>query len=902
VEESAGFGLEYQFFYMNENYEPPKRFAQWFGWFCADEYYEELQGDLEEAFYENVALVGIRKARQIYRLEVLKMLRPSVIKKLTGQNINSNNIEMIRNYLKIAFRNMLGQKAYSFINIFGLAVGMAATILISLYVQDELSYDRYHEKSDQIYRVSREWLNQDGESSLHLGHVAAPFAPFLKNDFEGVVLNAVRINSGGSPLIVYGDKRFEESNFFFADADVFEVFTWKFRQGDPKTALTEPNTIVITQSIAEKYFGNTDAMGQMLSYNDFGLTQEMKITGVIEDIPHNSHFKVDFIASFHIVELFFGGHEELMRNWGGNNYSTFIVVPEGYNIAELEAQIPAFIDKHLMPNKDGTLVSATNKLHFMPLTDIHLYSHLDSEIEANGDISYVYTYTVIALFILIIACINFMNLSTARSIKRAREVGVRKVMGAYRSSLIQQFITESVLVAFISIVIAIGFVFMVLPGFNHFADKQLSLFGSDPVFLIALLAVVVVIVGLIAGSYPAFYLSSFQPVSVLKGAFKAKSGGFNLRSLLVVFQFFISICLIIGVGIIGNQIDYMKTKNLGFDKENLWVLPSNDQIHNDFKAIKARLLEQPGIAEVTFSSRVPSGRLLDSQGGMAEIDKEMKNISFRIADIHVDHDYLNSLKVKILAGRNFDVNLASDSSEAFILNKSATDGIGWRNPEEAIGKKFNYGGRQGYVVGVVDDFHFESLHQTIAPMVFVITNGRARNVIVKVKSGYEAETLKYLTGQWTYLRPGYEFDYYTISDRFNEQYVAEEKLGLLVRNFSLLAIFIAILGLFGLSSFSIQQRTREIGIRKVMGAPISGLLMLLSRKFTGLVLIGLLLAIPVTYYGMEQWLAGFPYAEQISVWPFVTGGLFALIFAIITVSFEIIKAASANPVDAIRNE
>ncbi|HNP17115.1 MAG TPA: ABC transporter permease [Fulvivirga sp.] len=526
---------------MNKKIGPPQLFTKWFGWFCADEYYEELQGDLEEAFYDNVELYGLRKARQLYRLEVLKMLRPSVIKKLNGQNYNSNNIDMLSNYLKIAIRNMLGQKVYSFINVFGLAVGMTATILISLYVQDELSYDKYHEKSDRIYRVSREWLNQDGESSLHLGHVAAPFGPLLKNDFEGIVLNAVRMNSSGRPLVVHGDKRFEENNFFFADADLFDVFSWKMLKGNRKTALSEPNTIVLSASAAKRYFGDEDPMGQTVTYNDFGLSQELKVTGVMEDTPHNSHFKMDMVASFHMVEMFFGGRENLMKNWGGNNYSTFIVVPEGYNIADLEAQIPGFIDKHLGENMSGAMASTTNRLHFMPLTDIHLHSHLDSEIEANGDIAYVYTYTIIALFILIIACINFMNLSTARSVKRAREVGVRKVMGAYRSSLIRQFITESVLVAFISVLLSVLLVYFLLPGFNNFSGKELTLLGTDPMFLVGLLAAVVIVVGFVAGSYPAFYLSAYQPAVVLKGSNKANNQAFSLRSILVIFQFFISI-------------------------------------------------------------------------------------------------------------------------------------------------------------------------------------------------------------------------------------------------------------------------------------------------------------------------------------------------------------------------
>uniref|UniRef100_UPI00404A293D ABC transporter permease n=1 Tax=Fulvivirga sp. TaxID=1931237 RepID=UPI00404A293D len=890
---------------MTKEDRPPRLFERLFEWFCADDFFEELQGDLEEAYYHNVEVHGTAVARNIYRKEVLLMLRPSVMKKIKGRfkNSNSNNIDMIRNYLKIAVRNILGQKLYSFINIFGLAVGMAATILISLYVQNELSYDKYHDKADRIYRVSREWLNQDGESSLHLGHIAPPFAPLIENDFEGVVEQAVRLMSGYGPLMstADGEKQFEEDNFFFADADVFKVFSWEFIKGKPETALVEPNTLVLSETAAKRYFGDEDPIDKSLTFNNFGLEIEMKITGIIQDAPNNSHFHYNMIASFLTYENVVG-KEQLMQQFGSNNFSTFLLLPKGVSPSEFEAGVPAFIDKHLGQSNDGNAASLTNKLHLMPLTDIHLHSHLDSEIEANGDIKYVYTYIIIALFILLIACINFMNLSTARSMKRAKEVGVRKVMGAFRTSLIRQFITESVLLATVSAILAVGIVVVVMPWFNNFSGKQLSLTTVDPMFFGTLMLGVVLVVGLMAGSYPAFYLSNFTPVKVLKGAKLNSHKKVNLRSVLVIFQFFISICLIIGVGVIGDQIEYMKTKDLGFRKDNMIVLPSNQQIHDNFQMIRDRLMKQPSIEDVTFASRVPSGRLLDSQGGQAEIGGEMVNINFRIADIHVDHSYLKTLDVKFLAGRNFDYNLASDSTEAFILNNAAILGLGYTSPEEAVGKKFNYGGRNGFITGVVDDFHFESLHQSIAPMVFLITQGRARNVIVQFKEGMESEASDYLKGEWETLRPGSTFDYYTISESFNDQYMAEEKLSQLVSYFSWLTIFVAVLGLFGLSSFSIEQNIKEIGIRKVLGASVGSVMYLFTKRFAILVIIGIIIAIPASYYGMTEWLSGFPYATSLKPMTFIVGGISALIFAIITVSYEIIKAAISNPVNSIRNE
>ncbi len=885
-------------------YEPnnrsPKLLTKCFEWFCDDDYYEELQGDLEETFHLNVAKYGLSKARRIYCGEVLLMLRPSVIKKFKTQITHTNNIDMIRNYLKIAVRNILGQKVYSTINILGLAVGMTATILIALYVQNELSYDTYHDKSDRIYRASREWLNANGESSLHLGHLAPPFGPYLASDMEGVLEEVVRINSGYNPMMSYNDKKFEERGFFWAEDNLFNVFSWKLIAGDPKNALKEPNSIILTKTAAEKYYGDEDPMGKSITFNNFGITADFKITGIIEDTPPNSHFKYNMFASFVTLENFFG-RENLMQNWGSNNYSTYILLEKGKHIAELEERIPEFIDKHL-GEIGGKPASTTNKLHFMPLADIHLHSHLDSEIEANGDIKYVYTYTIIAIFILVIACINFMNLSTARSMKRAKEVGMRKVMGAYRSSLIRQFITESTLIATISAIIALGLVLLVLPWFNNFSGKQLSLNSIDPLFLSSVLITVVLTVGLLAGSYPAFVLSSFTPVKVLKGSKLNVQNKINLRSTLVVFQFFISICLLIGVGVVNDQIEYMKTKNLGFSKENKVVLPSSNEIYVNFAMIRDRLVKQQSINDVTLSSRVPSGRLLDSQGGEYEIEGEMRRLDFRIADIHVDHSYLKTLGVKMLAGRNFDPQLASDSTEAFVINKAAVDGLGYTNAEEAIGKKFNYGGRNGYIIGVCEDFHFESLHQEIAPITFQITNGRANNVIVSVNEGYEEEAIAYLREEWTSLRAGYPFDYFTIGDRFNAQYEAEEKLSQLVNYFSVLAIFVAMLGLFGLSSFNVEQNVKQIGIRKVLGASINQVVYMFTKRFAILVVIGIVLAIPVSYFGMKAWLGEFPYATNLEPSTFIIGSLVAFIFALITVSFEIIKGAMSNPIDSLRSE
>lgn len=807
---------------------------------------------------------------------------------------------MLKNYIKIAFRNIRNQKSYAFINIFGLAIGMAATILILLFVQDELSYDRYHENSDRIYRVSREWVNEVGETSLHLGHCAPPFGPLLQNDYEGIIDEAARIGSAYGPLIVHEDVRIEENRFYIADANVFKVFSWDLVHGDPETALVEPGAVVITESTAIKYFDKTDVVGEELEFNNFGMTFPLKITGVTKDVPLNSHFKWDFLGSFATLEQAFG-RDNMMQNWGSNNYATYVLLNESSKPADLQSKFPEFFDKHMEPHQ-GRMPSERNRLHLMPVTDIHLHSHLDSEVEANSDIAYVYVYTIIALFILIIACINFMNLATARSAKRAKEVGLRKVMGAYRSGLIKQFIMESVIFAVLGLLVASFLVYIVLPYFNDFIGKQLTIDIFSNQFVVLLMLGCVLFVGLVAGSYPAFFLSKFQAASILKGGHKSTGKKFNLRSALVVVQFFISIALIISVGIVQDQLEFMRTKNLGFNADNVMVLPSSNEIYNQFESLKQQFTEQPGIKSVTLASRVPSGRLLDSQGASAEVGEEMKDLNLRIADIHVDHDYLNSLEIEFAAGRNFDVNRASDSTEAFILNEAAIRGIGYSSAEEAIGKRFEYGQRKGHIIGVVKDFHFESLHQSIAPIVFVVTTGRARAVVIRYDQSRKDEVESYLKEQWTYLRPGFPFDYYEVENRFSDQYESEDRLADVVTWFSGLAVLIAALGLFGLASFIAERRIKEIGIRKVMGATILQILVLLTKGFTILVLIALVIAIPLAYFGMERWLENFAYQGTIQVWPFITAGLFAIGIAWITVTFQTLRAARSNPVDSLRYE
>ena len=805
---------------------------------------------------------------------------------------------MFRNYFKIALRTMMKSKAYSLINVFGLAIGMAATILILLFVQDELSYDNYHVNKDRIYRVTRAWYNEDNEVNLHLGHVAPPFGPLLKSDYEGIIEESARVMNW-NPLVKGGDVVIEEDNLYFADPEIFNIMSWKGLEGDLNTALDQPTSIILTRSSAQRYFGDASPIGETMRVdNQF----DLKVTAVIEDVPNNSHFHPEFILPMVLVEQYYGGAENFMSAWGSNNFSTYLMLREGYPMQQLQDSLGNFLNRHLNTSASGRKPSEYNKLTLWPIQSIHLESHLDSELEANGDIAYVYLYTVIAIFILAIACINFINLATARSAKRAREVGMRKVMGADRGMVISQFIIESLVYAILAVILGLVLVQLILPWFNNFTQKSLALDFTQNQFLVVLVILITFITGFFAGSYPAFYLSAFEPVDTLKGEINAGGSGVSLRSVLVVIQFTISIVLLIGVGVVQDQLEFVKTKELGFNDHQVLVLPVSDDIITKYESVKSTLMQHEGINNVAFSSRIPSGRLLDSQSTTAEVDGEMKQINFRIADVHTDHDFLKALDIPVVAGRDFNSELASDSTEAFIVNEATVRVIGWQSNDQAIGKKFNYGARQGYIIGVVKDFHFESLHQEIAPIVFLVTNGRGGSLVLKIDEEKQAETMAFLQEQWSFLRPGFPFTYFFIDARFDEQYANEDRLGELVGYFSALAILIGMLGLFGLASYTTEQRFKEIGIRKVLGASAMEILFMLTRGFSKLVFIGYLLAIPIAYYLMTQWLETFAYHGVVSWMTIISAGIIAMVFAWLTVGFQTLKAARSNPIDSIQYE
>ena len=805
---------------------------------------------------------------------------------------------MLRNYMIVAVRNLLRHKVYSAINIAGLAIGLACCILILLFVQDELSYDRYHEKAGRIYRFTVEWRNSRTGETAQAAKGPYRLAEVLRTDFPEVP-HIIRFNRQ-RPLIGYGDKRFFEGRFFFVDPDVFEVFSFPLIQGDPRTALREPFTVVMTREMARKYFGDEDPMGKVLRYGD---NRELKVTGILGEVPRHSHFQFDFLSSMKVANTLF--NRIVLENWGENTVYTYLLLSPGVSPAGIERRFPDFIRKHAPQWAQGS------RYFLQPLTDIHLHSHTRGEIEPNGDIVYVYAFSAIAVFILLIACINFMNLSTARSASRAREVGMRKVVGANRSQLVQQFLGESVFLSFLALLLAVALVELSLPAFNGFVGKALDMNYSGNLTAIFGLVGIALFAGVIAGSYPAFFMSAFEPVDVLKGTIKGGPKGAGFRRVLVAFQFAISVFLIVVTGIIYGQLEHCRNIKLGYDKEHVVVISGIPvSLRQNYEAFKQELLQNLRVVSAAGTSRIPSGQLGSNISTRAEGFPEEESPSMQT--VWVGYDFFETLGMSFAAGRGFSKGAPSDKKAAFVLNEAAVRALGW-TPENAIGKRFGsqfiedwqrgqWVWKDGRVIGVVKDVHFESLREKIVPVVFFIQPNMAGNFLIRVRPDEIPGTLHFLKQKWQEFNPNRPFEYSFLDERFDQLYRTEEKQGQVFGTFALLAIFVACLGLFGLASFATERRTKEIGIRKVLGASVSNIVFLMSKEFVLLVGVANLIAWPVAYYAMNKWLEDFAYRIELGPGVFVLGGILAMVIALATVSAQAIRAARANPVDALRYE
>jgi putative ABC transport system permease protein len=871
---------------------PPPRIAQWLLKYIFPDRGEYTSlGDFEEVYNQIAARDGVIKARLWFWAELIKSL-PDFFK-----NQICWSLTMFKNYLKIAFRNILKHKVYSFINITGLAIGIACSILIFLWVKDELSYDRYHEKAEQIYRLV--FKGRIGNADVNYPHSPSPMGNVLVKEFPEV-LQSTKLLPTWRVVIHYKEKHFNEEHLFFTDSSIFDLFTFPLIQGDPKTALTQPNSIVITKSAAKKYFGDENPMGKKLKLGD---NATYEITGIAKDVPQNSHFHFNCLAS--IITLNVGRNPD----WADMEYYTYIVLQKGYSKARLEAKFPGMIRKYLVPRVlDGMgisydeFLSKGNSIRFLlqPLIGIHLHSHLEGELEANTDVKYIYIFSIIALFILIIACINFMNLATARFAERSKEVGIRKVLGSIRSQLVGQFLVESIMLSFFAVLLAIFLIECTLPFFNNFTGKQLDLRYLSNWFVLPAFICTTLFVGIVAGSYPAFFLASFKPIKVLKGPLNEKifSRTPFLRNILVVFQFSISIILLVGTFVVSSQMEYVRDKELGFTKNNVVVITGAEVIGQQREAFKNELLQDSNVFCASASFHIP-GKAFSSYSFEPEgVPGDAGNI-YQLKVCQSDFDYVRTLKLKMAEGRFFSCNHPNDAN-SIIINESAARRFGWKDP---VGKRISSGNRHFTVIGVIKNFHFESLHQEIRPLVILhLRENPADYISVRINTENIKKTLAFLENKWKKFVPDRPFDYFFLEDGLNKLYSQEKRSGQLFGIFCTLAVFIACLGLFGLASFTAEQKTKEIGVRKVLGANGYNIVLLLTKEFTKWIITANVVAWPIAYFVMNKWLQNFAYRTNMRISIFILSGLLAFVIALITVSYQSIKAAIANPVDTLKYE
>ncbi|MBC7923676.1 MAG: ABC transporter permease, partial [Ferruginibacter sp.] len=769
---------------------------------------------------------------------------------------------MLRNYFKIAVRNLLRHRTSSFINLFGLAIGIASCGLILLFVRDELSYDRFHRSADDIYRVA--WMNENPQT-----RTPHPMAQALVNDFPDVEAAVSLTPIWGAGLtrqtfsVRYQDQVFEEKNILAVDTAFFRVFSFPFLAGNPQTALREPNAILLTREAAARYFGGKDALGKVMRINN---QIDLKVTGILENIPANAHFHFDFLIAYATLK---NGGDRSFFQWGDFGHYNYVRLKPGTDPQGIERQIPDWLRKYLDWSEAAFRALKSGVIHFrlQPITEIHLHSNLLWELEPNGNVGYVYIFVVAAFFILLIACVNFINLTTARSVDRAREVGLRKTIGANRGQLIRQFLGESTLLCFLAVAIALILMELSLPAFNLLAGKNLAVPYFQRWYVGAMLVALPALVGLLAGAYPALLLSSFEPVKVLKGRLKASASGIALRKGLVVLQFVISISLIVGTLVMYDQINYLRNKHLGFDKERVVILPMKDStMQKSYESLKSELLRNAGIEGTTAVSSVPGGRFDQHQVQWVTAGERRL-----MAEVSVDSDFLRTMRISLVKGRAFTPSHALDTTgNYFMLNEAAARQFAWKS---AIGERITFFDNdaelRGTVIGVVKDFNFQSLHQPIMPMVFRLEPEQFNYLLVRLKPNQIPATLRFLGAVWKERSPERPFEFSFLDSDTNALYRAEQRMSNIFGAFAALALVIACLGLFGLVTYTTRQRTKEIGIRKVLGAPVTAIVRLLSGEFVQPILIANLVAWPLAWWGMHQWLRTFAYRVELGWGVFV---------------------------------
>ncbi len=878
--------------------QPPRAADRLLALFCAPHLLEAVQGDLHEEFVLQVERMGERKARWWYWREVLGFLKPFAVRRQSNEFNQAFFLHpaMLRNYFKIAWRNLRKQPGFAFINVFGLAAGLTCFAGIALWVADERSYDRFHRNYDRIVRVVGTQQTETGTSESAV--TSAPMAKALQHDFAEVE-NAVRLDTRGE-VVRYKNQSWMEPDIVLTDPSFFDVFSYSLIRGNAATALSEPYSVVLTESAARKYFGTAEPMGQVLTifmFDSTGRGANYTVTGITPDPPQNAHFTFSILGSFKTIET---ANPDVLTidGWGDSSFYTYLLLKKGVDAQAFTAKIAQFYTKYI-----GDLAPVWRAIYsyqVQPLKDIHLRSHLDHEIAANGSVEQVYLFAGIGIFILLLVCINYTNLATARSVGRAKEVGIKKVVGAVKTQLVAQYLVESALVAFLALVLSGLFALLLQPFLHDLTGKNLSLFASPALlfFLVGLTGVL----GVLSGVYPAFVLSSFKPASVLKGSFKGSNKGVLLRQSLVVLQFVVTLVLVSGIAVVYAQLAFIKAKNLGYDQSALLFvrLNGNADVIKGYEAFRQTLTANPLVAGMTTSNSLIFNGLSD--GGAQTVDRENKSIQVNTARLQVDTDYLKVHGIKLIAGQNFTTRRPGGAVRQVILNETAVKRFGWPGPEKAIGKPFSMGGQAGNVVGVVRDFHFNSLQHDIQPLAMYPGDGYFSRITLKIDGKRVAQSVKLVERAWKKRFPDALFDFGFMDEQLDAQYRAEERFSAIVSIFSVLSLLIACLGLYGLITHSTAQRVKEIGIRKVLGATAGGIVLMLSKDFLKLIVVASLVAVPVAWYATRAWLQDFAYRIEVEWWMFAGTVALVLVTAWLTIGFQSLKAALTNPVNSLRSE
>ena len=893
---------------MNERPAPPSWSTKFLTWFLKGEYFEDIHGDLEEEYQLLIKSKGPNRAKRWYNWQIIKLFRPEMAKKIEAQNSIEKETTMFKNYFKIGLRNLWKYKSSTMINVIGLSIGIASFFLIAITIKYDLNFDLHFEDVDQIYRVTVKNYTTSGDLSRHWALASAGHADRIKADYSNVEY-AARIYPWAYPDLIYREKVLPEEQVVFASDDIFKIFSFPFLEGSAENAFQDIYSLVMTESMAIKVFGNDwrdqSIIGSSIELSQRGEKAPFKVAGVIEDMPEQQHFKFDYLAPMRFLELAFS--ESAMNRVGGNyNWLTYLKVSEGTNVAALEREInDQFWDKYIGTYDDGTEARNFYDFYLQPILDIHLKSNLNGEIGKNSSLMLLQIFGVIGVLILLVACVNYMNIATSHYSRRMKEVGVRKVIGAFKTALVKQFLVESAMVTLISLPFCILLIIWAIPYLNSFLETNLVFDPLAQPEIMLPLVILLIVVGVVAGVYPALFLSRIDLIKALKGEQGINAKKWNFRAVLVAFQYIVTIGLIFSIVVIENQLQFIRNSDPGYEREH--IIRMNLPRKFNRETFKNDLLANPNILKASYSSRIPTGRLNDTWGARYYQGDSLVEADFRLSVISVDLDFLDTYEIDLVSGENFRedmltiLNFDTVVQGHYIINRTAAKALGFNDPGEVIDEKMEYGVTEGRIIGVVEDFHFESLHQEIEPILFIYQEN-FRGLSVKINPQNVQASLNHVEEVFADYESVTRIDYNFVDDLFEQQYLKEKISSSLIKVFAAIAVLISCLGLIGMVGFIIETKIKEIGVRKVLGATASNIWRIIGQRFLILILVSSTISLPIMFYLMNGWLDGFQYRINISMFNIIIPTLAVLVITILTISFQVIKATRVNPVECLKDE